>query len=184
MKQLEQSPTEIMRTHLEAFRRESGWSRESLAQAIVDTHESIGAHVSTDIQFARTNARDMPANQKIWAQRIYRWLDGDFHSTNLPADILPTLLAVLPVTRRLAAVMGMFSDTCGLTFAPKGQGGGGFNPLSLLATTTKETSEAAQALINLAACPSEVARKAALIEAREAEVAIRQAAEALEGGVF
>ena len=183
MKKLEQSPTEIMRTHLEAHRRACGWSRESLAQAIVDTHETLNAHLVTDIQFGLHAFRDGVASQKIWAQRIYRWLDGDFHASNLPADMLPTLLAVLPVTRRLAAAMSLFGDACDLSVAVRSEGGEGINPLALLATTAKETSEATQALIQLAARPNEATRKAALIEAREAEAAIQQTVAALEGGV-
>ncbi len=182
MKKLEQSPTDIMRTHLETYRRACGWSRESLAQAIVDTHELLNAHLVTDIHFGLTAYRDGVASQKIWAQRIYRWLDGDFHQSNLPADMLPTLLATLPVDRRLSAVMSMFGESCELSVAVRSEGGKDINPLSLLATTAKETGEATQALIHLVASPTEAARKAALIEAREAEDAIHQTVIALEGG--
>jgi hypothetical protein len=104
----------IVRDHVEAWRREHRWSRESVADLIVQTHEHAGYDRLTGIVFDPPT-RDTYERQRVNADRIYRWLDDATKDKNLlPANFLWSILAALPDERRLAL-------SCAL-FAPVGMG--------------------------------------------------------------
>ena len=90
----------ILRDHVNAWRRENSWSRETVAQVIIEMHEQIGA--STGIIF-EPHTKDIGAIREVNSQRHFRWLDDETKSTNLlPANYIPSILAAMPVDRRLA----------------------------------------------------------------------------------
>lgn len=92
----------IIRDHLDAWRRENHWSRETLVQQIVDAHERLGFERLTGLRF-EPGTTDAFGRMKINAERVYRWLDDHSKDKNLlGANLLPSILAGLPLDRRLA----------------------------------------------------------------------------------
>lgn len=90
----------ILRDHVNAWRRENSWSRETVAQVIIEMHEQIGA--STGIIF-EPQTKDVGAIREVNSQRHFRWLDDETKSTNLlPSNYIPSILAAMPLDRRLA----------------------------------------------------------------------------------
>lgn len=90
----------ILRDHVNAWRRDNNWSRETVAQVIIEMHEQIGA--STGIIF-EPHTKDIGAIREVNSQRHFRWLDDETKSTNLlPANYIPSILAAMPIERRLA----------------------------------------------------------------------------------
>lgn len=93
-----------VREHLEDWRRENRWSRETLADQLVQAHERLGFDDVTDIRFDPPT-RDTFERLRVNADRIYRWLDDTTKDRNLlPANFICSMLAALPMDRRLALV--------------------------------------------------------------------------------
>lgn len=89
-----------IREHVIAWRKVEGWSRETVAQLIVEAHEQVG-EVSGIVFEPET--RDVCEIREVNAQRIFRWLDDETKSGNLlPANFIPSILAAMPTERRLA----------------------------------------------------------------------------------
>lgn len=181
MFRMQHSPTEVLRAELEAWRKELDWSREALAQQVVEHHVGIGADLVTGIRFQVGG--DAFANMRTNAMRLKRWLDGEEGSPALPADMVPTLLATLPMPRRLRAAVVLLGDAADLVVSPRAIGAGGLSPLALLAETQKESAEAAQALVALAQAPTLDMARVALCEVAEAEAAMRHAKTELEAAI-
>lgn len=96
-----------LRQAVESWRKENGWSRETLAQHLVEAHEAIGGTTLTGLVFDPPT-RDAFERQRVNADRIYRWLDDVAKDRNLlPANFLPAVLAALPEQRRLAVLDDM-----------------------------------------------------------------------------
>lgn len=92
----------IIREHLDAWRRENHWSRETLVQQIVEAHERLRFDRLTGLRF-EPSTTDPYNRQKVNAERVYRWLDDLTKDKNLlGANLLPSILAGMPVERRLA----------------------------------------------------------------------------------
>lgn len=96
------SPIAHVANAVGVWRQRTG-SREAVALVIVETHEKLGFDDITGIHFERH--RDPYQQAKNWADRIFRWMD-DFSkdSTLLTVNMLPSILAALPVDLRLQAV--------------------------------------------------------------------------------
>ena len=90
----------IVREYLGVWRKREGWSRETLADQLVQAHMQAGAHLSTGIEFS--DHRDTFERMKNNADRVFRWLDDESKdSTLLPSNFLPSVLAAMPVDLRL-----------------------------------------------------------------------------------
>lgn len=91
----------LLRDAVESWRKGNGWSRETVSQVIVETHERIGGPASSGIVFDPPS-RDAFERAKANADRIFRWLDDSTKDNNLmPANFIASLLAALPADRRL-----------------------------------------------------------------------------------
>lgn len=102
MRNMSQSLIAILLEEISEYRRVHRLSRETVAQAIVEAHERLGADSVTGIRFEPKTV-DAFERTKVMADRIFRWLDDKTKDGNLlPANFLPSILAGLPeeVTRR------------------------------------------------------------------------------------
>lgn len=96
------TPLALIRDHVEAWRRDNRWSRETVAQAMVEAHELRTFDRLTGIRFDPPTT-DSFERQRVNADRIFRWLDDSTKDKNLlPVNFLWSVLAALPVERRLA----------------------------------------------------------------------------------
>lgn len=102
MREKSQTLIASMREAVNAWRKREGWSREAVAQAIVDHYDRHEGAVVTGVKFD-PNTRDIFERAKVNADRIFRWLDDDTKDTNLlPANLLPYMLHALPMDLRIA----------------------------------------------------------------------------------
>ena len=93
--------------HVNRWRKSQDWSRETMAQVIVEAHNAIGGPSITGIHFDGSHP-DIYTRQKNAADRIYRWLDDASKDNNLlPANFIPSILAAMPVDVRIAAINDM-----------------------------------------------------------------------------
>lgn len=93
-----------IRDAVEVWRKQNGWSRETVAQMIVEAHERKGLHQVSGIVFD-PQTRDTYERMKVNADRIFRWLDDvTKDSTLLPTNFIPSIIAALPVDLRLHLV--------------------------------------------------------------------------------
>lgn len=91
----------IVSDHIEAWRRENRWSRETVADFIVQAHERIGGPEITGLRFEPPTT-DTFERMRVNADRVFRWLDDTSKDKNLlPANFLWSVLAALPMDRRL-----------------------------------------------------------------------------------
>ena len=98
----QRTPIAIVRDHVEAWRRENRWSRETVADVIVGAHERLGFDTMSGIHFDPPT-RDAFERMRVNADRIFRWLDDSTKDRNLlPINFLWSVLAALPAERRLA----------------------------------------------------------------------------------
>lgn len=95
------SPIAIISDHVEAWRRDNRWSRETVVDQIVQAHNRIGGPQTTGIRF-EPNTTDTFERMRVNADRVFRWLDDRSKDKNLfPFNFLPSLLAALPDDRRV-----------------------------------------------------------------------------------
>lgn len=93
--------TGMLRDAVEAWRKEHGWSRETVVMHIVEAHERIGGPASTGIVFDPPT-RDAFERAKVNADRVFRWLDDVTKDSNhCPPNFLPSILEALPLERRM-----------------------------------------------------------------------------------
>lgn len=96
--------------YVNLWRKSRSWSRETVVQAIVETHEKINGPTVTDIRFEGSHP-DAFMRQKTNADRVFRWLDDSTKDTNLlPANFLPSILAAMPADIRIRCVNEMFQS--------------------------------------------------------------------------
>lgn len=90
----------IISDHVESWRRENRWSRETVADLIVQAHERNGFQEITGIKF-EPNTTDTFERTRVNADRLFRWLDDRSKDKNLlPANFEWSILAALPMDRR------------------------------------------------------------------------------------
>lgn len=95
------SPIALLREHIEAWRRDNRWSRETTADMIVQAHIRIGGPVFTGIAFEPPTT-DTFERMRVNADRIFRWLDDVTKDKNLlPFNFLLSIVAALPEDRRI-----------------------------------------------------------------------------------
>jgi enolase len=166
------SLVDVLRGAVEAWRRDSGhMSRETVAIYVTEAHERIGADAATGITFDSTS-KDAYTKAKGAAQKLYRWLGGDDeHEAKLPANMVPTLLAALPMDRRVS-VLNQILCPLGLEVRPVDQAPAtGFDAIKHLRSITKEGSEAKMALLTVSPDATDADLLEAHRELAEAETA-------------
>jgi hypothetical protein len=172
MKQAPQfhAPAAILRAEIEAWRTASRMSREAVAIVIVEAHEANGADAATEISF--DFGGDAFDRARKSAQKIFRWLDEG----NLPANMIPSILAALPMEQRLSCLSKMFCPI-GIEVRQVGRGADGdLDVSSHLRSVMKEAGEAQMALVNLPADASDADLLGAHKELTEAALACENAA--------
>jgi hypothetical protein len=98
------SPIAIVRDHVEAWRRDNRWSRETVADQIVLAHNRIGGSVFTGITFDPPTT-DTFERMRVNADRVFRWLDDTTKDKNLlPFNFFWSVIAALPEDRRVLLV--------------------------------------------------------------------------------
>lgn len=106
------SPLAIVRDHIEAWRRDNRWSRETVADLIVQTHIRIGGPSYTGIAFEPPTT-DTFERMRVNADRVFRWLDDTTKDKNLlPFNFLWSVLAALPEDRRVLLVNDLLHPVC------------------------------------------------------------------------
>jgi hypothetical protein len=94
----------IVREHVDVWRKQAGWSRESVVQTIVTAHDAMAGPEMTGIRF-EPNTRDVFERNKVNADRVFRWLDDVGSDKNLlPANFLRSILSAMPMEVRMACV--------------------------------------------------------------------------------
>ena len=146
--------------YVNLWRKSRSWSRETVVQAIVETHEKINGPAVTDIRFEGSHP-DAFMRQKSNADRVFRWLDDSTKDTNLlPANFLPSILAAMPADIRIRCVNEMFLPA-DLTVRAISRSPEEVKDFSrLLPSLLKESGEANVAVANLldGATPEELAK--------------------------
>jgi hypothetical protein len=94
----------IVCEHVEDWRRENRWSRETAADLIIQAHERTGGACRTGIVFD-PQTQDAFERMRVNADRVFRWLDNATKDSNLlPINFLWSVLAALPLDRRMRLV--------------------------------------------------------------------------------
>lgn len=97
---LQKTTIGILREHVIAWRKVEGWSRETVCQVIIETHEAINGVAGIAFE---PQTKDIHEIREVNAQRIFRWLDDETKAGNLlPANFIPSILAAMPLERRMA----------------------------------------------------------------------------------
>lgn len=165
----------IIKTHVIEWRKREGWSRETVVQAIVETHERLNGPQITGIRF-EPSTTDAFERQKVNADRVFRWLDDETKDNNLlPANFTRSIMAAMPTDIRLHCAEELLRPLGITAHLVDGQANGFLNATHHLVKIARETSEAQGAIANLidGATPFELAT--ADRELAEAEEAIRAA---------
>lgn len=176
-----QSLVEILRATVEGWRRSSGpMSREAVAVCVTEAHDAIGAEAVTGIGFDSAG-KDCYTRAKTAAQKLYRWLGGDDEQeAKLPANMLPTILAAMPMEQRLDFLNQVLCPLGVEARAISREAVGGLDVSRHLRTVMKEGSEAQMALVTLNPDASEAELLAAASELVESAQASEAAACALK----
>ncbi|MFC4338673.1 toxin YdaT family protein [Cupriavidus numazuensis] len=158
----------LLRASVTTWRTRERWGRETVAQEIVITHESLGVGDRTGIRFD-PRTPDAYERMKVNADRIFRWLDDETKDNALlPANFIPTILAALPGDLRLK-LLGQLLAPFGLTVRPLCAGvAAELQVPLLLAAMLKEDSEAHLAVTSLMSDASLEALRTAYREVSEA----------------
>lgn len=170
----------IVLDHVNSWRKRSGWSRESVVQAIVEAHEGIGGPANTGIRF-EPNTTDAFERQKVNADRVFRWLDDSTKDTNLlPTNFIQSVLEAMPMEVRLHCLDDLLRP---LGIAGRPVGGletSDLNAVGNLRNILAQNSDAQQAVAELVdgATTDELLRaQRELAESRDATVTALAAVE-------
>ncbi len=94
----------VVRRFVEIWRRCEGWSEETVASVLVETHRGLRGSARTGIRFEPV-PRDAAVSAKVHRERIYHWLDDERKCVHLmPANFLPSVLTAMPMAVRLQCV--------------------------------------------------------------------------------
>lgn len=103
------TPIAIIRDHVEGWRRDMRWSRETVAQQIVEAHERLGLDHLTGIRFEPPTT-DAFERMRVNADKIFRWLDDATKDRNLlTVNFLWSILAAMPMDRRVALASALLA---------------------------------------------------------------------------
>ena len=142
------SVVSIIQTHVNAWRKRHGWSRETAAMKIVEAHEAAGNDKVSGIEFDPPT-RDTFERARVNADRIFRWLDDQTKDNNLlPVNFLPSVLMALPVADRVRCVNDVVRIV-GISAAAVVSGSGSLDAVGMLRGIIKECAEAHGAVVAL-----------------------------------
>lgn len=161
--------TQILLHEVEAFRRETGQSREAFAQRVVEDWQEAGQP-----QMGRDwkAGGDVFEAARVNAQRLYRWLDDQTKDHNLlPANMVPAVLMALPEPRRVRALNAQLRELGFMVERIPSGGGAAVVVNSLVSDSIRESGEAQQALLRVATDGSLQALEDARRESVEAAAA-------------
>lgn len=149
------SVTAFIRDMVDGWRKIHGWSQSTVVAEIVAAHKAIDAERSSEIVFEEERrGRDLTHCQRINMQRFYRWLETEDGPGHMPANMLPSVLAALPVHLRVQLANEIL-EPCGLAArALNGDADRDFDPMSHLTQFLVEYPQAKQALLKMATCKS------------------------------
>lgn len=106
-----QSTIAIVRNAFQAWRKREAKSRDAIVDDFVKVFRSLGGEAVTGVRFERRGV-DEYDSMRIQGERVYRWLDDETKDNNLlTANMLPYLLAALPMDLRIGAVADMLLPT-------------------------------------------------------------------------
>lgn len=165
---------------LDAWRNSQSWSRETLAQVIVEAHEATDGPQKLRVRFD-SGITDAFKRAHTNATRIFRWFNDDEKDTNLlSVNFLPSILIAMPCSMRITW-LNTFLRPLGLGVHGLNESTAVFDAQSALCHLLKEDSESHQALALLIADKSPLALQAAhreITDSIEAATKIRAAIEA------
>lgn len=169
----------IVRDAVEAWRKENGWSRETVCQIIVEAHEANGFDQVTGIVF-EPKTIDAFKRQKVNADRIYRWLDDIAKDNNLlPVNFTVSILSAMPVALRVSTANAMLHAIGVVSRSANGQQQA-HSTLELLHDILKETADAANSVAKLITSDTKDDLKLAHKEVTEAMEALKRAQAVIE----
>jgi hypothetical protein len=173
----------IVREHVISWRKQQGWSLEAVVQEIVEAHERIDGPSASGIVFDPPT-RDTFQRQHVNAQRVFRWLDDESKANNLlPVNFLPSILAALPMERRLH-LLNDFLRPLGVSVTSIDQvADDSFDTALHLRAMLKESSEAHLALVNVPAEQPVDALEAARREVADVQESSTKAVRALDAAI-
>jgi len=161
----------VLRAEIEEWQRDSRGSRQAVAIAVMEAHAARDQERMTGIDFSFLG--DAYDASKKAAQKLFRWLDSN---GALPANMLPTILKVMPLDRALHCLnqilLPLGIEARAIEQAPSKQ----FDSRKHLLTVMKEGGDGNMALINLGSEASVFDLQFALKEITEAERAYGDAA--------
>lgn len=165
----------IIKAHVIEWRKREGWSRETVVQVIVETHEKLNGPANTGIRF-EPNTNDAFERQKVNADRVFRWLDDETKDNNLlPVNFVQSIMAAMPMDIRMHCADELLRPLGLHAGCIEKNDNGVLNATTHLVKIARETSEAQGAVASLidGATPAELQQ--ADRELAEAEEAIRAA---------
>ncbi|MBF4990668.1 hypothetical protein [Methylophilus sp. QUAN] len=169
----------IVRDAVEAWRKENGWSRETVCQNIVEAHEANDFDQVTGIVF-EPKTTDAFKRQKVNADRIYRWLDDVAKDNNLlPVNFAVSILSAMPVALRVSTANAMLHSIGVVSRSANGQHQA-HSTLELLHDILKETAEAANSVAKLITSDTKEDLQLAHKEVSEAMEALKRAQAVIE----
>ena len=169
-----------LRDAIEAWRKDNGWSRETVVMHIVEAHERNDGPTATGIVFDPPT-RDTFERAKVNADRVFRWLDDVTKDGNTcPANFIPSILSALPVDRRIG-LLNQWLMPIDVACHPLTVS---VNPpasaIAMFKELVKESSEAQASMANLVDGIEPGELKAAHTELCEALIATKRALELTE----
>ena len=163
-----------LRAAFTVWRRQHGWSRESVVHQFVLYFEAAGGPERTGIRFA-PRQRDLCEAQQVDAQRFFHWLDDESKYTGLlPANVLPYVLAALPAELSRPVVDAHLLAPMGLRAQARELGEDSFSTIEQLKVLLHENEGAQEAVAALVDgyTPDEIERAVQeLTESAEATLA-------------
>lgn len=146
--QTHQTPITIIQSHVNDWRKELNWSRESAAMTIVEAHVRIGNDKVSGIVFDPPT-RDAFERARVNADRIFRWLDDQTKDNNLlPLNFLPSILAALPVERRVCLLNDLLRGS-GVVVMALAIGANTLDAVTMLRSLIGECADATRAVADL-----------------------------------
>ena len=168
----------ILRTEIEAWRRAVNASREAVAIEVMMAHQALGGEAATGVDF--TFSGDTYTQAKKAAQKLFRWLDG---GCPLPADIVPSILAALPLDVKLHCLNQMYRPLGVESHSMAPVTPARFDGMRHLQEMIKEGAEAKAALVTAATQPTPDTLRNAIKEVGESIEADTAAKRSLEAAL-
>ena len=134
----------IIREHLLDWQKAMNWSNIALAIELVEAHKRASNDQKTEIRF-EPRAPDPHTRAKVNMERIFRWLDETEGKNLLPLNFKSTVLAALPLDRRVRLLNDLYREF-DVSVSARTTEPAEFVPALLLRSILKEVSEAKSAI--------------------------------------